>query len=177
MATVLVRTPQTPKSVTALLQAVQNGPGVLGAFVADYRGTTLAGVGAYFSVGQEWSTYDRISVCITQMAAVCQARSGQWKELEIRFTRVLFVVRDLGHALLVALCAPDVNPSLLRMSLNVATGPIEKDVPAQKALGAGIPSRLETLGEKYLSDTAWQLIRKTGLVNGPAGPGKERNAW
>ncbi len=160
-----MRTSATPKQVTVLLNLVQSEAEVKGAFVCDHHGVTLGGVGAYFTPGRKWSECDQISICIVQIAAALQARVGSWRDIVLDFQRRRIFAHDLGSALLVVICESHVNPALMRMTLNVAAAAFKKDTQLAQSMGASLPSRLETLKEKHLGRSAWQLIQKAELAD------------
>jgi hypothetical protein len=63
-----------------------------------------------------------------------QEQKGKPRETEIRFQRGIIFVRDLGNAFLGLTCGANVSWPILRMTLNVAASPFEKDQALQKLL-------------------------------------------
>lgn len=132
--------------------------GVQGACLCDNHGAIL---GMLLAGTADRPLYERIALALTQCLAVLQTRSAI-KEIELRVERKLLVARDLGNALIIPVCSPDVNLSLLRMTLNVATSAIEGDPKLQHSLAQAAPSRAYTLDQEHLDASARSLLKKTG---------------
>ena len=132
--------------------------GVQGGCFCDNHGAIL---GMLLAGTGDRQLYERIALALTQCLAVLHTRSAI-KEIELRVERKLLVARDLGNALLILVCSPDVNLSLLRMTLNVATSPIESEPKLQQSLAQAAPSRAYTLDQEHLDASVRSLLRKTG---------------
>jgi hypothetical protein len=148
----------TERSRTALEQLALV-PGVHGACICDNRGAIL---GVLLAGTGDRSLYEHVALALTQCLAALERRSPI-QEIELRFQRNLLVARDLGNALVVIICSPAVNPSLLRMALNVGTSPFQSDAALQESLARIAPSRAHTLGPEHLNAEDHALLRRAGL--------------
>lgn len=143
----------------AALEQLALVPGVHGACICDNHGAILglllAGVG-------DRRLYEHVGIALTQCLAALQGRSPI-QEIELRFQRTLLMARDLGNALVIVICSPAVNSSLLRMTLNVGTSPFQSDAALQENLARIAPSRAHTLGPDHLNAEDRALLRRAGL--------------
>jgi hypothetical protein len=134
-------------------------PGVQGACICDNNGAIL---GMLLAGTGDRRLYERTGLTLSQCLVALQARSAI-KEIELHYESKLLVARDLRNALIVVICGPDVNLPLLRMTLNVATSPLENDAELQRSLVQLAPSRAHTLSQKHLDASARNLLQKGGL--------------
>ena len=142
-----------------LLEQVAQMPGVHGACLCDNRGAIL---GMLLVATGSRRLFERIGLALTQCLAALGGQTAV-KSLEVRLERKLVVARDLGHALLVLVCETEVNVSVLRMALDVATNAFETDAELQRGLAQAEPSRSVTLSPEHLDAPAQSLLQKAGL--------------
>lgn len=143
----------------ALLEELLQVPGLQGSCLCDNRGGLL---GLLLSATGHRRLFERMALPLCQCFAALEGRLAV-RSLELRLERKVVVARDLGQALLVAVCAPEVNLPVLRMALEVATHPFETDADLQKSLAQVEPSRSATLSPTALDATARALLQRAGL--------------
>lgn len=129
------------QSTALLLRDVQSTTGVRAACVFDYQGALLAA-----NSNEDWaeSFLARLGEEISRLLVLQEAGGDKAKDVELRFRHGDIYIRDLGYAFEVVLCAPQVNWSLLRMTVNVAAAQFEKDTELQKSLALAAPPRGKT---------------------------------
>jgi predicted regulator of Ras-like GTPase activity (Roadblock/LC7/MglB family) len=113
-------------------------PGVRAACVFDNQGALLA-ASSNENLPQNFLTH--LGGEISRLLWLLEGKSETPKETELRFDKGDLYIRDLGNAFQVILCLPQVNWSLLRITVNVAAAPFEKDAELQKSLGLAAPPR------------------------------------
>lgn len=144
------------QQTTALLKEMQATPGVRSAFVCDNYGRPL---GALTSESPDKGMLERAGLSAAQIFAALD-KPARPKELEIRFEHTVVLLRDLGNAFQVVLCAPTANLAMLRMALNVAAAPFEKALDLQVALKTAAEARADTLTDKHLDAQALQWAQQ-----------------
>ncbi len=116
-----------------LLRETQAAAGVRAVCILDNGGALLA---AGSSEDLQASVLTRMATEMSHVLAVLQGHGEKSKDVELRFQRGGIYMRNLGNAVELILCAPQVNWSLLRMTVNVAASAFEKDIELQNNLGA-----------------------------------------
>lgn len=150
----------------ALLQALQNVAGIAQILICDNRGEML---GALINGAFDQKRAHQIGAQIAQMYAALEARGKKSRDLELRLARGNLLARDLGHAFVVVIGAPNVDWALLRMSLNVAAAPYEKNAALQNILREATPARADLVGTSPASgDPAPLAAADESPVESPA---------
>ncbi len=126
----------------ALFQAVQSVVGVQDLYLCDNHGQVL---GALVATPFDAERSNQLGLQFAHLFAVGHAHGKKTRDLELRLARGNVLARDLGNAFIVVVCAPQVDWSLLRMALNVAAAPYEKNGELQDNLRAAAPARTEVL--------------------------------
>ncbi len=126
------------QQTAALLREMRTAAGVRAACVFDNQGALLA---ANSNEDIRESLLSELGLQMARLRTLVQAKSENAKDIELRFERGDVYVRDMGNAIQVVLCEPQVNWSLLRMTANVAAAPFEKDSELQKNLSQAAPLR------------------------------------
>lgn len=145
--------------VTDLFHEIENLSGIQTACLFDNHGKVL---GALAHASFDKDAYNRVGAAMAQCYAAFQSRAA-FRDIEFRFERKLVYVRDMGNAFFAAFCAPETSLSLLRMTLNVATGTFESDPELQKNLKQVAESKKVMLATSYLDGLGSQLAEKAGL--------------
>lgn len=141
-----------------LLTPLEKTAGVQCGFVLDNRGTIL---GSFIDTSINPSQLNEVGRYLAQIAGIFELHQARPKELECRFAKSNLYIRDLGNALAAVVYSPNVTVSLLRMEINVAASPFEKDMELQAQLKKAAPSTMDTLTPDYLST---ELLRWLGQI-------------
>ncbi len=145
----------------ALLTQIEANPGISGAFLCSNHGAVLA---ARLARTRERETLEAEGRWLAAILAAAEIRSGRVKEIELRCTQAGFLVRDLGNAFGVIMCAPGANWALLRMALNITAPPFQRDVELQKNLSKTAPARADALKDEPDLD-AQRWIRRIKMAS------------
>lgn len=141
----------------AVLKQVEAIPGVKSALVCDNHGALLA---AWMAEVLERSALEEAGLYVAQVLAGLEVHGDKPKEMEIHFERASILARDLGNAFEAIWCAPTANAAMLRMAMNVAAAPFEKDGELQNALRNAAPARTDTLGDDHLDAETQRWARR-----------------
>jgi predicted regulator of Ras-like GTPase activity (Roadblock/LC7/MglB family) len=128
--------------------------GVTASFICDNGGRVIA---SSFGEDTDVTPVRDVARELLQTAAVLRRIGEPARELDFTYAGRRVVVRDLEDSLLVVLCAPQVEISLLRLTLNVATSQLRDDVELRNLLRGHVANR-EVL-ESELDQISWQLMR------------------
>jgi len=114
------------------LQEINSIQGVQGSLVCDNQGTIFA---SGPPEGMEEQHLEKICRhCLDALTAV-EIVQGPVEELDLKFQEYRLLVRDYQTYLLLILCRPQVNPSLVRLSVNVVTAQWKDDQAIQRRIG------------------------------------------
>jgi hypothetical protein len=144
------------QQISAILIQMETQPGIQSAFVCDNHGELL---GARGSAALERTAFDRMGCQVAQIFAAFEVCGKGCREIEFCYKRWIVLARDLGNAFLVIVGAPDIDWGLLRIAINVAAPPFQKDNELQISLRQAASSRIEMLEEKFLDAAAWRLVQ------------------
>lgn len=97
----------------ALLQQLNAVPGVMGSMICDQEGRLLAHA---FPPMLDAATIERAAAALGERTAALQTAVGPVSMMDFRYTSSRIVVKALGGARVLFLCAPSVNLQLLAMS-------------------------------------------------------------
>jgi predicted regulator of Ras-like GTPase activity (Roadblock/LC7/MglB family) len=128
--------------------------GVAASFICDNGGRVIA---SSFGEDADVTPVRDVARELLQTAAVLHRIGEPARQMDFTYAGRRVVVRDLEDSLLVVLCAPQVEISLLRLTLNVATAQLRDDVELRNLLRGSVANR-EVL-ESELDQTSWQLMR------------------
>lgn len=113
------------------LNEIQSVQGVQACFVADNVGKIYA---AAPGPGLDDRDLQKISrLCLEALVAVDQVED-QITELDFSTSAATVLVRDYNSYILVILCDPDVNTSLIRLSINVVSSQWQEDQNIQRRI-------------------------------------------
>ncbi|MBI5033128.1 MAG: hypothetical protein HZB51_21625 [Chloroflexi bacterium] len=143
-----------------LLREIEKVPGVQAAGVFDNHGQFL---GTLTSGAIDKGEYNKVGASIAQCFAAFQAKN-ECRDLEFRFEKKWLYSREIGDAFVVVFCAPKVNFSMLRMTLNVAAVEFINDPDLQKSLKNVAASKQDTLAQNYLDVLGSQLVEQANLL-------------
>ncbi len=124
------------KQVASLLKAIKAVAGVPQVIVCDNQGKVL---GVLSDSNLDSADAKRIGLFAAQSLGAVQRISGKPHETEIQYERGTLLIRQVGNAFVIVSIAPNVNWSLLRMTVNIAAADFEKDRNLQKALAEIVP--------------------------------------
>lgn len=125
------------KQVASLLKEIESVAGVRHVIVCDNQGKVLGALGAV----RDPKESTRIGSQVALMLSTIERISGKPRETQVQFQDGALLVHDLGNAFVVIGTTPNVNESLLRMTLNVAATAFTQDQNVQKTLAQVIPIR------------------------------------
>jgi predicted regulator of Ras-like GTPase activity (Roadblock/LC7/MglB family) len=114
------------------LQEINSVQGVQGSLVCDNQGAVFAS-GPPEGV-EEQHLEEICRHCLDALTAV-EIVQGPCEELDLKFPEYRVLVRDYQTHLLLILCSPRVNPSLVRLSVNVVTAQWKEDQAVQRRIG------------------------------------------
>jgi predicted regulator of Ras-like GTPase activity (Roadblock/LC7/MglB family) len=106
------------------LNEIKSVQGVQGCFVADNEGKIYAKAAGPGLDDQGLQEISRL--CLEALVAVEQVED-QITELDFTTPAATVLIRDHNSFLLVILCDPDVNTSLIRLSINVVSSQWQED--------------------------------------------------
>lgn len=113
------------------LNEIKSVQGVQGCFVADNAGQIFAKASV---PGLDDRNLQEISrLCLETLVAVDQVED-QMTELDFSTLAATVLVRDHDSYILVIICDPDVNTSLVRLSINVVTSQWAEDKKIQRRI-------------------------------------------
>ncbi|TKJ31275.1 MAG: hypothetical protein CEE40_01855 [Chloroflexi bacterium B3_Chlor] len=140
----------------ASLAEINGVPGVRGSFICDSRGEMIVSAVA---TGLD-AALDGVGREVTQTMAALEMIGEAKSELDFAYSRTRVVVHDLEKAVLIVLCEPKVDISLLRLTLNVVTTRLKgyRDIQAQ--LDAREVEK-EVLRDD-IDDMSWHLLEALG---------------
>ncbi len=141
-----------------ILKEINAMTGVLGSFVCDEEGQTLARVlpGIYD---------DEMLAQAGRTAA--QTTTGLWMakqravgEIDLLFSGGRLIVKGLDSACLCILCTPRLNLPLLNMTANVAVKKLQKEISTARLQPAAPPTRerLQQAAREVLGDHAKKVV-------------------
>jgi predicted regulator of Ras-like GTPase activity (Roadblock/LC7/MglB family) len=119
------------KQVNSLIEETSRVTGIRHVFVSSRQGLVL---GAWSGVKTESILFDRVGMHLAKLIAAMQKRDGRPVEIESQYQHGSMLVRDLENAFAVFIYASTMNPSLFRMTLNVAATRFIQDAHLQKEL-------------------------------------------
>lgn len=113
------------------LNEIKSVQGVQGCFVADNKGQIYAKASVSGLDDRKLQEISRL--CLEALVSVDQVED-QISELDFSTSESTVLVRDHQSYLLVILCNPDVNTSLVRLSINVVTSQWSEDKKIQRRI-------------------------------------------
>lgn len=140
----------------ASLAEISGVPGVRGSFICDSRGEMIVGAVA---TGLD-AALDGVGREVTQTMAALDMIGEAKRELDFAYSRTRVVVYDLEKAVLIVLCEPKVDISLLRLTLNVVTTRLKGHRDIQAQLDAREVEK-EVLRDD-IDDMSWHLLEALG---------------
>ncbi|NIN65594.1 MAG: hypothetical protein GTO63_13030 [Anaerolineae bacterium] len=139
-----------------VLAEINGVPGIRGSFVCDSRGEMIVNAVA---TGLD-AALDGVSREVTQTMAALEMIGEAKSELDFAYSRMRVVVHDLEKAVLIVLCEPMVDISLLRLTVNVVTASLKGHSDIQAELDAGHVEK-EVLRDD-IDDISWHLLEALG---------------
>ena len=133
--------------------------GVRGCITCDNRGGVIASV---TPTGLDLATLNNIGRQVTLILAALETAGQAMSELDFTYDGARLVARDLGNAVLVVLCEPQVEISMLRLTLNVVTARWKKDSSVQERLAGRAGEREDLLTKDNLDALSWLLLGSPG---------------
>ena len=133
--------------------------GVRGCITCDNRGGVIASV---TPSGLDLAALNNIGRQVTLILAALETAGQAMSELDFTYDGARLVARDLGNAVLVVLCEPQVEISMLRLTLNVVTARWKKDSSVQEQLTGQAGKREDLLTEDNLDALSWLLLGSPG---------------
>jgi predicted regulator of Ras-like GTPase activity (Roadblock/LC7/MglB family) len=133
--------------------------GVRGCITCDNRGGVIASV---TPTGLDLATLNNIGRQVTLILAALETAGQAMSELDFTYEGVRLVARDLGNAVLVVLCEPQVEIAMLRLTLNVMTARWKKDSSVQERLAGRAGEREDLLTKDNLDALSWLLLGSPG---------------
>jgi predicted regulator of Ras-like GTPase activity (Roadblock/LC7/MglB family) len=140
----------------AVLAEINGVPGVRGSFICDGRGEMIVSAVA---TGLD-AALDGVGREVTQTMAALEMIGEAKSELDFAYSRMRVVVHDLAKAVLIVLCEPNVDISLLRLTVNVVTTRLKGHSDIQAELGAREAEK-EVL-QHDIDDVSWHLLEALG---------------
>ncbi len=113
------------------LNEIQSVQGVQACFVADNVGKIYASAPGPGLDDRDLQDISRL--CLEALVAVDQVED-QITELDFSTSAATVLVRDYNSYILVILCDPDVNTSLIRLSINVVSSQWQEDQNIQRRI-------------------------------------------
>lgn len=111
------------------LSDIKAVPNVHGCFLVSNRGKTIEADPPLELTEEE---LESIGAAVIQVLLGLETWGSPAGELDFSYQRSRLVVRDLDQAALVMICSPEVDPALLRLTVNVVTKRWGKDAEAQE---------------------------------------------
>ncbi len=146
--------------LSAFFSQIEKLAGMQSACVCDNHGELLGAIGP---TALDNAVYTRLGQLMCQLLAVLETQGRKPKELDLLLDHQAVLVRDLGNAFVMVLCVPQLDRALLRLTLNVAALPFEKDADLQGLLREAAPLRRDVLTENALDAAAWELVQRMDL--------------
>lgn len=140
----------------ALLSEISGVPGVRGSFICDGRGELIVSAVA---TGLD-AVLDSVGREVTQTMAALEMIGEAKSELDFAYSGMRVVVHDLEKAVLIVLCEPEVDVSLLRLTVNVVTTRLKGYSNIQAQLDAREVEK-EVLRDD-IDDMSWHLLQALG---------------
>lgn len=135
------------------LAEIDSVAGVRGSLLCDSWGEAVASTAP---AGLDTATLKSIGHQVTQTAAGLRMAEGSMTELDFTYERTRLMAHDVGNAVLVVLCEPEVDIAMLRMTMNVVIARLKSDGAVQKQLEARA-AKNGTLHEA--DETSWHLLK------------------
>jgi predicted regulator of Ras-like GTPase activity (Roadblock/LC7/MglB family) len=133
--------------------------GVRGSFTCDSRGEVIASA---TPAGLDTAVLNNIGRQATLTLVALETVGQAMSELVFTYEGARLAARDLGNAVLVVLCEPQVDIAMLRLTLNVATARWKKDSGVQKQLASQAGEREDLLTKDNLDAPSWLLLGSPG---------------
>jgi predicted regulator of Ras-like GTPase activity (Roadblock/LC7/MglB family) len=140
----------------ALLAEVNGVPGVRGSLICDGRGDLIVSAVA---TGPD-AELEGVGREVTQTMAALEMIGEAKSELDFAYLRTRVVVHDLEKVVLIVLCEPKVDVSLLRLTVNVVTTRLKGYSDMQAQLDAREVEK-EVLRDD-IDDMSWHLLEALG---------------
>ncbi len=139
-----------------VLAEINGVPGVRGSFICDGHGEMIVSAVA---TGLN-AALDGVGREVTQALAALEMVGEAKSELDFAYSRMRVLVQSLGKAVLIVLCEPEVDISLLRLTVNVVTTRLKGQSEIQAQLHAREVPR-EVVREDT-DDMSWHLLEALG---------------
>jgi predicted regulator of Ras-like GTPase activity (Roadblock/LC7/MglB family) len=133
--------------------------GVQSSFTCDNRGEVIASA---TPADPNTAVLNNIGRQVTLTLAALETTGEAMSELDLTYEGARLVARDLGNAVLVVLCEPQVEIAMLRLTLNVVTARWKKDPGVQEQLTGRAGEREDLLAKENLGALAWLLLGSLG---------------
>lgn len=128
--------------------------GVTASFVCDNSGRVIA---SSFGDDVDITPIRDVARELVHTTAVLGRVGESVRELDFTYPGSRLLVRDLDDSLLVALCEPQAEIAMLRLTLNVAATQLKDDAELRSLLQDSVAVR-EVL-ENELDQISWQLLK------------------
>jgi hypothetical protein len=141
------------------LQQIANLPYVGGSFVCDNAGEVIVSSNP---APLATVTMNAIGREAAQAFAACEAAGRAAARLDLTYDTWRLLATDVGDAILFAVCDPQVDMPVLRMTVDIVTAGWKKDSSAQKLLAKRRSSRKATVEPAQMDDISrrlWQAIQ------------------
>lgn len=141
------------------LQHIANLPYVGGSFVCDNAGEVIVSSNP---APLATVTMNAIGREAAQAFMACEAAGRTAGRLDLTYDTWRLLATDIGDAILFAVCDPQVDMPVLRMTVDVVTAGWKKDSSAQKLLAKRHSSRRATVEPVQMDEVsrrAWQAIQ------------------
>lgn len=135
------------------LQQIAALPNVHGAFVCDNGGEVIACSNPPVLASVAMVALGRESA---RMLCALEAAGCPASRIDIGYGSWRLLASDLGEGLLLAVCTPAVDASLVRMTADIAVAGWRKDGKQQKRLRAAGARRSALLTANALDDRSWR---------------------
>lgn len=155
----------------ALLRQLNAVPGVMGSMVCDQDGQLLAHA---FPPMLDPATLERAALALGERTAALQAALGPVGTIDLRYTNSRIVVKVLGGARVLFLCAPSINLQLLAMSATGVLRQLDRLEPsaaprARSTPGGGALYQAVQLVEALIRQRGGDRVRLRGQIALKAG--------
>jgi hypothetical protein len=141
------------------LQQIANLPYVGGSFVCDNAGEVIVSSNP---APLATVTMNAIGREAAQAFTACDAAGRAAARLDLTYDTWRLLATDLGDAILFAVCDPQVDMPVLRMTVDIVTAGWKKDSSAQKLLAKRRSPRKATVEPAQMDDVSrhsWQAIQ------------------
>jgi predicted regulator of Ras-like GTPase activity (Roadblock/LC7/MglB family) len=136
------------------LAEINTVSGVRGSFLCDNQGKVIASAAP---AGLDTATLNSIGRGVTLTLAVLETTGEAMSELDFTYDGARLVARDLANAVLILLCEPQVEMSMLRLTLNVVTTRLKGNSRIQSQFKARAVEK-EVL-QNEVDETSWYLLK------------------